>query len=271
MNFKVDAKAENNNIPKERLHEAKKYTNQGESDKFDSNDLYFSNQTDIPHYKTLLVPCNATICSLEIPHFHCNLCNEESFTTHYQLKRHANQTHFNQKHYVAYKSFICFPCKKRSHTATSSARKINHYHCPFCSITVKQKSNFLSHIAKHDYKKENIISKEGETPAELFFTDKDINEEKCSLNLNSLQTTKKNATFKIGEKVNCDHCGIELRKDNLRRYIKTKHQKEEPSCECVDIENAVFMVPKNNKHQGYPLHMQKKYIYTQWHGPLSLL
>ena len=158
-----------------------------------------------------------------------------------------------------YKSFTCFPCEKRSHTATSSARKINHYHCPFCSITVKQKSNFLSHIAKHDYKNENINSKEGKTHAEPPSTDNDIYEEKCNLNLSPLQTTKKNATFKMSEKVNCDHCEIELRKDSLRRHIKTKHQKEKPSCVCVDIENAIFMVPKNNKHQGYPLHVQNKY------------
>ena len=49
--------------------------------------------------------------------------------------------------------------KKRSYTATSSASKINHYHCPYCSITVKQKSNFLSHIAKHDYKMKISIQK----------------------------------------------------------------------------------------------------------------
>ena len=128
---------------------------------------------------------------------------------------------------------LCFPCKKRSHTATSSARKIIHYHCPFCSITVKQKSNFLSHIGKHDYKNKHITSKEGETPAEPLFTDKDINEEKCNLNLSPLQTARQNATFKMSGKVNCDHCRTELRKDSLRRHIKTKHQKEEPSCVCV--------------------------------------
>ena len=63
----------------------------------------------------------------------------------------------------------------------------------------------------------------------------------------------------MSEKVNCDHCEMELRKDSLRRHIQEKHQKEEPSYVCVDIENAIFMVPKNNKHQGYPLHVQKKY------------
>ena len=176
-------------IPKHRLHEAGKNTNQEKSVKFDSNNLFFSSQRDIPHYKTLLVSCNATNCSQEIPHLHCSLCNKESFTTHYQLKRHANQTHFNQKHCVVYKLFICFPCKNWSHTATSSARKINHYHCYFCIISVKQKSSFLSHMAKHNYKNESIISKESETPAEPLFTNKYVNEEKCSLNLSPLQTT----------------------------------------------------------------------------------
>ena len=124
MNFKVDAKAENNTIPKDRLHEAEKNINQGESNKFDSNDLYFSYQTNIPHYKILLVPCNPTIFSLEIPHFHCSLCNEESFTKHYQLQSHANRTHFNQKHFAVYKLFICFPCKNRSNKTTAQQEKL---------------------------------------------------------------------------------------------------------------------------------------------------
>ena len=115
----------------------------------------------------------------------------------------------------------------------------------------------MSHTAKRDYRNEYINSKAGETSAESLYTDNNIYEEKCNLNLSPLQTTKKNATL------NCDHCGIELRKDSLRRHIKTKHQKEEPSCVCVDIENAIVMVPKNNKHQGYPLHVQKEN--TQWH------
>ena len=65
MNFKLDAKPQKNNIPKDRLHEAKKDTSQGESDKFDGNNLYFSSQEDIPHYKTLLASCNATVFPLQ--------------------------------------------------------------------------------------------------------------------------------------------------------------------------------------------------------------
>lgn len=41
MNFKVDSKPEKKNIPKDKLHKAEKDTNQGESDKFDGNNLYF--------------------------------------------------------------------------------------------------------------------------------------------------------------------------------------------------------------------------------------
>ena len=73
MNFEINAKSEKKNIPKDMLHESKKDTNQGESNKFDGNNLYFSSQADIPHYKTLLVSCNATICSPKIPHFHGSL------------------------------------------------------------------------------------------------------------------------------------------------------------------------------------------------------
>ena len=46
MNSDLDAKTEKRNIPKDRMHEAKKDNNQQESDKFDSNNLYFSSQTD---------------------------------------------------------------------------------------------------------------------------------------------------------------------------------------------------------------------------------
>ena len=191
MNFKGDAKLEKEIYPKTDCMNLKK-TPIRESPINLMVIIYISQAKQT--YLTLLVLCNATISSLKISHFHCSLCNEESFMTLYLLRRHANQTHFNQKHSVFYKSFICFPCKKRSHTATSSARKINHYHCPFCSITVKQKSNFLSHIAKHDYKNENINSKEGKTHAEPPSTDNDIYEEKCNLNLSPLQTTKKKNT-----------------------------------------------------------------------------
>ena len=41
MNFKVDSKPEKKNIPKDKLHKAEQDTNQGESDKFDGNNLYF--------------------------------------------------------------------------------------------------------------------------------------------------------------------------------------------------------------------------------------
>ena len=89
----------------------------------------------------------------------------------------------------------------------------------------------MSHIGKHDYKNEHITSKEGETPAEPLFNDKDINKEKCNLNLSPLQTTKQNATFKMSEKVNCDHCGIELRKDSLTYQDKTPKRRTQ-LCVC---------------------------------------
>ena len=119
----------------------------------------------------------------------------------------------------------------------------------------------MSHIGKHDYKNEHTTSKEGETPAEPLFTDKDINEEKCNLDLSPLQATKQNATFKMSEKVNCDHCGIELRKDSLRRHIKTKHQKEEPSCVCVlTSKTQSSWCPKTISIKAIHFMCRKKYI-----------
>ena len=56
MNFKVDAKphTQKKNILKDRLHEAEKDINQGESDKFDGNTLYFSSQSDTTHYVNIM-------------------------------------------------------------------------------------------------------------------------------------------------------------------------------------------------------------------------
>ena len=104
--------------------------------------IYISQAKQTLHHKSLLVSYHFAICSLEIPHFHCRLYNEESFTAHYQLKRHANQTHFNQKNCVVYNHLSVFHAKKRSHTVTSPARMINHYHFPFCSITIKKSLTF---------------------------------------------------------------------------------------------------------------------------------
>ena len=75
--------------------------------------------------------------------------------------------------------------------ATSSTRKNNHYHFLFCNITADQSSNILSYIAKRDYKNENITPKEGELRTKSLFTAKDINEEKCNLNLSPFPTSKK--------------------------------------------------------------------------------
>ena len=55
MNFKVDAKPQKEkNVLKDRLYEAEKDTNQGESDKFDGNTLYFSSQSDTTHYVNIM-------------------------------------------------------------------------------------------------------------------------------------------------------------------------------------------------------------------------
>ena len=75
----------------------------------------------------------------------------------------------------------------------------------------------------------------------------------------------------MSEKVNCDHCGIELRKDSLRRHIKTKHQKEELSWVCLlTSKTQSSWCPRKNKYQCYPLHVQKKTKKkknAQWHWP----
>ena len=85
----------------------------------------------ISHHMKYHTKCNGLICNTRTDHVHCRLCNESVFNTHWLLKRHVQQVHFNKNHCVSYKNVICIPCRESDHTAAGSGtRKINHYHCP---------------------------------------------------------------------------------------------------------------------------------------------
>ena len=114
-------------------------------------DIYFCeckkiNDIDIKKYR---LSCDGKICTKQIPHLHCILCNEEDFQTEHFLKRHLKQAHFNKAHCVKFENNACLSCRNKNHTMSKLKRKISHFHCPICKKTVRQKGNFQKHLSIH--------------------------------------------------------------------------------------------------------------------------
>ena len=160
MNFKVDVKPEKKNIIKDRLHEAKKDTNQAESDKFDGNNLYFLSQADIPHYKTLLVHVMLPSVAWKY-HISIAVCAMKN-----HLRRFTNLKGMLIK-LILIKNTACstnhllvFHAKKDHIQPQAQREKLIITTVLSAASLSNKKSNFLSHIAKQDYKNENINSEE---------------------------------------------------------------------------------------------------------------
>ena len=131
------------------------------------NDIYFCewkkiNDNDIEKYRLL---CNGKICTKQIKHLHCILCNEEDFPTEHYWNRHLKQARFNKAHCVKFENNACLPCRCKNHTISKLKRKISHFHCPICKKTVTQKGNFQKHLSIHANKitkntnfKEHLLS-----------------------------------------------------------------------------------------------------------------
>ena len=112
--------------------------------------FFIMNNEELNHSSdSFEIDCNGTTCSLQRKHFHCLLCNEESFVKPSLLKWHVKQVHLNPKHYVEMDPIICLPCRKREHSSSKNAGKLSHYHCPICDICVLQKHNFQCHLSLH--------------------------------------------------------------------------------------------------------------------------
>ena len=79
---------------------------------------------------------------MQIPPFHCILCNEEDFPPpEHFLNRHLKQAHFNRAHCVKFENYAFLPCRYNNHTMSKLKRKMGHFHCPICKKTVRQKGN----------------------------------------------------------------------------------------------------------------------------------
>ena len=60
-------------------------------------------------------------------------------------------------------------------------------------------------------------------------------------------------------KIKCTECGLTLRKNNLKRDFRSKHQTLQcmSSAVCVDKALGTFMVPKSKSRVLRPIHVQK--------------
>ena len=109
-----------------------------------NDNIYFCdwkniNDIDIEKYRLL---CDGKICTVQIPPFHCILCNEEDFPPpkHF-LNPHLKQSHFNRAHCVKFENNAFLSCRYNNHTMSKLKRKIGHFHWPICKKTVRQKGN----------------------------------------------------------------------------------------------------------------------------------
>ena len=116
-----------------------------------NDDIYFCdwkniNDIDIEKYRLL---CDGKICTKQMPHLHCILCNEEDFPTEHFVNRHLKQAHFNRAHCVKFENNPSLPCRNKNHTMSKLKRKISHFYCPICKTIVRQKGNFQKHPSIH--------------------------------------------------------------------------------------------------------------------------
>ena len=60
-------------------------------------------------------------------------------------------------------------------------------------------------------------------------------------------------------KVKCTECGLTLRKNNLKRHFRSKHQTLQcmPSAVCVDKALGIHIVPKSKSGVLRHMHVQK--------------
>ena len=214
------------------------------------------------------------ICTKQIPQLHCILCKEEDFPMEHFLNRHLKQAHFNKAHCVKFENNACLPCRNKNHTMSKLKRKISHFHCPICKKTVRQKANFQKHLSVHtdkitkntNFNVDTISNAEHQTDIKSFkeYLPSQFEDQKIGLlqqfiaEENPLDEYPKIKRNHI-PKVKCTECGLTLRKNNLRRHFRSKHQTLQcmPSAVCVDKALGIYMVPKSKSEVLRPIHVQK--------------
>ena len=202
--------------------------------------------------------CDRKICTKQIPHLHCILCNEEDFPMEHFLNRHLKQADFNRAHCVKFENNACLPCRNKNHTMSKLKRKISHFHCPICKRPVRKKDNFQKHLSIHTDKitKNTNFNVDAISNTEHQADIKPLKEhlppqfEDPKIDLLQQFALKENPSDKYPKiknhipKVKCTECGLALRKNNLKHHFRSQHQILQcmPSAVCVD--KALGMVPK---------------------------
>ena len=232
--------------------------------KKDSNNIHLIEWEKIQNIdeQQFVNTCHGERCTFLDRHFHCKLCNNDIlFSKLYKLKRHLKQVHLNLEHCAKYSLIGCLPCRVSDHCKTISKKKVNHYHCPVCQKTIRQKQNFTIHLENH---KKQQFNEKRKFKKERRFSDTENKEQETENDVAEAYQEKfdyetKTILSNKEERVQCSSCEGYLRKDNLKRHMDHKHSstKEEKTYVCVDSNYAIYMVPKNERGIKYPLHVQK--------------
>ena len=240
------------------------------------NDIYFCewkkiNDIDIEKYRLL---CNGKICTKQIPHLHCILCNEEDFPTKHFLYRHLKQANFNKAHCVKFENNACLPCRNKNHTMSKLKRKISHFNCPVCKKTVRQKGSFQKHLPIHtdkitkntNFNVNAISNTKNQTHIKSLKEHLPSQFEDQKIGLLHQSTVEENLLDEYQKikrnyipKVKCTECGLTLQKNNLKRHFRSKYQTLQcmPSAVCVDKALGIYMVPKSKSGVLRPIYVQK--------------
>ena len=232
--------------------------------KKDSNNIHLIEWEKIKNIdeQQFVNTCHGELCTFLDRHFHCKLCsNHILFSKLYKLKRHLKQVHLNLEHCAKYGLIGSLSCRVSDHYKTISKRKVNHYHCPVCQKTIRQKQNFTIPLKNH---KKQQFNEKRKFKVERPFTDAKNKEQETENGVAEAYQEKfdyetKTILANKVERVQCSSCEVCLRKDNLKRHMDHKHSstKEEKTYLCVDSNDVILMVPKNERGIKYPLHVQK--------------
>ncbi len=177
-------------------------------------------------------------------HYHCDLCPPSvSFTVYSTTKCHVSQTHLDTKWVVTFSDFQIVSCKKAQTDKCFSNPHVYHHHCPKCGSIIQTRKYFENHLKTHDTEKKKVpnidsISATGNPigdtkpmAKECFHHSDKVPEESMKQEFVTIKVERG-----VQERVNCDICGINFHKKNLKRHMECKHGKVPGfSAICCDV------------------------------------
>lgn len=99
------------------------------------------------YFEKFFIPCSSgsiASCNVRKKHKHCKLCGK-AFDTPFHCNRHFRQSHASRA--VSFGGQLCYPCKQKHGPTDTSVRA--HFHCPVCTKTILNRSEFIKHLNKH--------------------------------------------------------------------------------------------------------------------------